>query len=66
MPPLPPPLANGALCLSTPKHNGKSGTVFSYSVVWCRIVPEPTGEITIGKLFSREKTLIYLVHNIPF
>ena len=20
------PLANGALCLSTPKHNGKSGT----------------------------------------
>jgi len=21
-----PPLANGALCLSTPKHNGKSGT----------------------------------------
>ena len=22
----PPPLANGALCLSTPKHNGKSGT----------------------------------------
>jgi hypothetical protein len=21
----PPPLANGALCLSTPKHNGKSG-----------------------------------------
>jgi hypothetical protein len=23
----PPPQANGALCLSTPKHNGKSGTV---------------------------------------
>jgi len=22
----PPPFANGALCLSTPKHNGKSGT----------------------------------------
>jgi len=21
------PLTNGALCLSTPKHNGKSGTV---------------------------------------
>jgi hypothetical protein len=25
-PPPPPSLANGALCLSTPKHNGKSGT----------------------------------------
>jgi hypothetical protein len=25
--PLPPPLANGVLCLSTPKHNGKSSTV---------------------------------------
>jgi len=22
----PPPLANGAMCLSTPMHNGKSGT----------------------------------------
>jgi hypothetical protein len=28
--PLPPtPLANGALCLSTPKHNGKSGTEYT-------------------------------------
>ena len=24
------PLANGAPCLSTPKHNGKSGTVQAY------------------------------------
>ena len=24
----PPPLANGALCLSKHKHNGKSGTVY--------------------------------------
>jgi hypothetical protein len=24
------PLANGALCLNTPKHNGKSGTVSVY------------------------------------
>ena len=24
----PPPLANGALCLSTPKNNGKSGTEY--------------------------------------
>jgi len=24
-------LANGALCLSTPKHNGKSGTAHSWS-----------------------------------
>ena len=23
---------DGALCLSTPKHNGKSGTVHKYSV----------------------------------
>ena len=23
---MPPPIANGTLCLSTPKHNGKSGT----------------------------------------
>jgi hypothetical protein len=44
---------------------------FSYSVVWCGIVPEPTARAyispdkTIGKLFSREKTIIYLVHNIP-
>ena len=26
----PSPLANGALCLSTPKHNGKSGTDGTY------------------------------------
>jgi hypothetical protein len=38
---------------------------FSYSVVWCGIVPEPTARAyispdkTIGKLFSREKTIIY-------
>ena len=28
----PPPLVNGALCLSTPQHNGKSGTVPKYKV----------------------------------
>ena len=28
----PPPLANGALCLSTPKHNGKSGTGYAVLV----------------------------------
>ena len=27
------PLANGALCLSTPKHNGKSGTAYKTPVV---------------------------------
>ena len=27
-----PPLANGALCLSTPKHNGKSGTGYMHGV----------------------------------
>ena len=26
------PLANGALCLSTPKHNGKSGTATEYEL----------------------------------
>ena len=26
------PLVNGALCLSTPQHNGKSGTVPKYKV----------------------------------
>jgi hypothetical protein len=26
------PLANGALCLSTPKHNGKSGTGHEVSI----------------------------------
>jgi hypothetical protein len=26
-------LANGALCLSTPKHNGKSGTGFTAVVL---------------------------------
>jgi hypothetical protein len=29
---MPSPLANGALCLSTPKHNGKSGTVYTHTV----------------------------------
>jgi hypothetical protein len=28
----PPPLANEALCLSTPKHNGKSGTVCQFDL----------------------------------
>ena len=27
----PPPLANGALCLCTPKHDGKSGTLITVS-----------------------------------
>ena len=27
------PLANGALCLSTPTHNGKSGTAYKTPVV---------------------------------
>ena len=46
--------------------------LFSSSVVWCGIVPEPTQgqytspDNTIGKMFSRDKTIICLVHNIPF
>jgi len=29
------PLANGALCLSTPKHNGKSGTEDMQDAINC-------------------------------
>jgi hypothetical protein len=29
---MPSPLANGALSLSTPKHNDKSGTVYTHTV----------------------------------
>ena len=32
-----PPLANEALCLSTPKHNGKSGTA-NLGETKCRII----------------------------
>jgi hypothetical protein len=28
------PLANGALCLSTPKHNGKSGQSNILAILW--------------------------------
>ena len=52
------PLANGSLCLSTPKHNGKSGTVhqvLTFHLLYIRKVKDTMQVIRRRKLDDQKK-----------
>ena len=62
-------LANGVLCFSTPKHNGKSGTVFmefyfnQSNGLRVLVMLSMTSTLLLGLVTSSSEATIYLFHN---